>query len=125
GVGRELEAPAAETEKLLRERVSDAAPELIDWLPLAGVVLGLDLPDTDATRHLDEKFVQVRLHETIVRLLGALVPGPALFVLEDLDWIDEASHELLLAIAAPAAEHPSLVVVTRSSEVASRASPPP
>jgi class 3 adenylate cyclase/tetratricopeptide (TPR) repeat protein len=97
----------------LRERVMKVAPDLLDWLPLVGVVLGIEIPATEVTRDLDEKFIQIRLHETIVRLLAALVPTAALFTFEDIHWIDDASRELLRAMVTELEQRPWLLVVTR------------
>lgn len=103
----------AEAEARLRHAIALRAPALEPWLPLLGVVLGLDLPPTPETARLDERFVPERIAETVGAFLRALVPDTALLLLDDAHWLDEASSELIGRLARGLEELPWLLVVAR------------
>jgi class 3 adenylate cyclase/tetratricopeptide (TPR) repeat protein len=106
-------APATDVERRLRETVGAAAPQLEPWLPLLGMVLGLDLPPTAETAALGEHFVSERVAEVVDTFLGALVPVAALVVVDDVHFMDEASVELLGRLLASVGERRWLVAVAR------------
>ena len=81
-------------ERRLRDAVDLAAPELEPLLPLLGAVAGVELPSTPETEALDEQFASAKIADTVDRLLGALVPDAALFVIDDVHFMDEASDLL-------------------------------
>lgn len=88
-------------------------PDMVEKAPLLDVVLPVDLPDNDITRHMRG---QTRANETqrlLVSLLGqAARANPILLILEDAHWLDSASWALARAVVE---ELPNiyLVVVTR------------
>ncbi len=94
-------------------RVDQACPELMPWLPLLAVPLDLEIPDTPEVAALDERFRRGRMEGAIGDLLVEFAGGPAVAVIEDAQWIDEASAELVQAIAARMDELKLLVVVSR------------
>src|SRR5690606_21604383 len=64
-------------------------------LPLLGVMLGRDLPQTEATRHLaaaSRADATVRELVEVIRVIGS---GPRLIVFEDGQWLDSASWRVL------------------------------
>ena len=83
--------PEAEVERRLRAAVAENAPELEPWLPLLGLVVGLDLTPTTETAALDERFVSERIATSVEALLDRIVPGTALVVVDDVHFMDEAS----------------------------------
>jgi class 3 adenylate cyclase/tetratricopeptide (TPR) repeat protein len=107
----------------LERRVVDAAPQLLPWLPLLAIPLGLDLPATPETEQLGEKFRKAQLERSTCELLDAVASGPALLVAEDTHWLDDASLDLVrgllgrswlvmttrLPSGAPLAEHAETV----------------
>ena len=98
----------------LRSSVESVDPGLLPWLPLLGVLLGLDLPDTAETAALEEQFIRDRLADVAIAFLGAVFSGvPSLFLIEDAQHLDEASQDLLLRLARAAADRRLLLVVTR------------
>jgi class 3 adenylate cyclase/tetratricopeptide (TPR) repeat protein len=91
------------TDRLI-ELVAASAPQLRPWMPLLGIAVGAPIPPTPETRHLEERFRRVRLEEATGELLAAVLDGPALVILEDTHWMDEASASLLRrVIGSPAA----------------------
>lgn len=100
----------------LRQAVVTADPELEQWLPLVADVVGVAVPETPSTMQLDEQFRRPWLAEVIGRLLAATIPGPVLVVVEDAQWIDDASAELLRRLTADLSGRPWLWCVTRRDE---------
>jgi class 3 adenylate cyclase/tetratricopeptide (TPR) repeat protein len=89
-------ADARTTERRLREVVERVEPELVPWVPLLGILLGLELPPTPETRALDERYLRDTLADVALRFLGSTLAGtPTLFVVEDAQFADEASSDLL------------------------------
>ncbi|WP_198316747.1 AAA family ATPase [Cystobacter fuscus] len=72
-------------------------PEAEALAPLLNPVLRLDLPDTERTTHLrDQTRADAKL-SLMVRLLRET--GPAVLLLEDGQWLDSSSWELLRRVA--------------------------
>lgn len=108
------EAGTDEVTARLGAAVERVDPSLMPWMPLLGVLLGLDLPDTPETAALGERFIRDRLADVTVRFLGTLLSGaPSIFLVEDVQHIDEASHDLLLRLSRAAAERRQVLIVTR------------
>ena len=93
-------APADDVERRLREVVDLVEPELSAWLPLLGIILGLELPATPETRGLDERFLRDTLADVAGRLLAAILAGaPAVLTIEDAHFMDDASADVLRRLA--------------------------
>ena len=61
---------------------------------------------------LAAEFLRPRLELTVAELIGALLPEPAIMVIEDTQFIDDASASLLARLLADVAGQPWLVVFT-------------
>ena len=107
------DADRAATGKALRAAVQDVAPGLADWLPLLAVVAEADAEPTTAASALDEKFRKARLEQATAELLAGVLAGPTLVVIEDVHLIDDASGDVLSAIATAAADRQWTIVVSR------------
>jgi class 3 adenylate cyclase/tetratricopeptide (TPR) repeat protein len=112
-VGLERDARPAVAAALLRSTVEAVAPDLLGWLPLLGAPLGVAIDPTPETRDLDERFRLGKLAEVSVSLLEALLASPTVLVLEDAQWMDEASADLFRSVVAAAERRPWLLLVTR------------
>lgn len=97
----------------LRDVVHHDAPQVAPWLPLLGVVLGIEVPSTPELEQLEEAFRRPRLEGAVMELLTARLTRPTLFTLEDAHWMDEASADLLSRLGEAAAPLPWLICVTR------------
>ena len=97
----------------LRRVAAERAPETVPWLPLLGIPLGLEMPETAETAALEDRFRRARLEATVETLLGATLDRPALLVFEDAHWMDEASADLLTQLAEETPERPWMLCVTR------------
>ncbi|MEY2421155.1 MAG: hypothetical protein QOI95_1222 [Acidimicrobiaceae bacterium] len=112
-MGLPPDAPGDEIEAALQTIVQRFAPELEPWLPLLGIPLGLELPDTLETGRLDPANRQANLHNAVVELLRRVLSGPTLITIEDSHWLDAASCELLRSLLSGIERRPWTVLVTR------------
>ncbi len=100
------------------DAVNTRAAALRPWLPLLAAVVGADLPPTPEVAELAPEFLRPRLEQTVAELIGALLPWPAVLVIEDVQYIDDASASLLARLLADVAARPWLVVFTTESRQA-------
>ena len=112
-VGARGEESSARVAQRLRRRAERLAPGLSPWLPLVGPLFDVELPETVEVASLEPRFRRQRLEEVATELLAGLFPAPALFVFEDVHWMDEASADLLAHIARNIEQHPWLLLATR------------
>jgi class 3 adenylate cyclase/tetratricopeptide (TPR) repeat protein len=103
----------ADAVERLRAYVAREAGDLMPWVPLLALLLGVELPDTPETAHLEERFRRPRLHDVAGRLFARLLGAPTMLVFSDAHWMDEASADLLAHLAAGVDARPWLVCVTR------------
>jgi tetratricopeptide (TPR) repeat protein len=113
-----------ELERRLRERIETTAPHLVAWLPLLGLVLGLEIPDTEDTAALGDEFRKTRLQEASSELLGMVLLEPTLLLFEDAHWMDDASADLLRHLTGGLENRPWLIVATRRDRPSGFAAPP-
>jgi class 3 adenylate cyclase/tetratricopeptide (TPR) repeat protein len=97
----------------LQDLVRAACPELLPWVPLFAVPLDLDIPDTPEVAALEDQYRRERLEGAIGDLLVEVADGPVVAVIEDAHWMDEASADLVKAIAARMDELPLLLLLAR------------
>jgi class 3 adenylate cyclase/tetratricopeptide (TPR) repeat protein len=102
--------------ELLARRVRDVAPHLLRWLPLIAVPMHIDISATPEVDRLELQFRKLRLEGSVDELLGALLPGPTVFVFEDVHWMDEASADLMRRLASSVDRRPWLICVTRRED---------
>lgn len=99
--------------RTLSRIVEERAPELAPWLPLIGIVAGVELPATSAVEQLDAQFRRGRLESAMLDLLTALLAGPTVFAWEDPHLMDAASLDLIRIIGDAAQERPWMALVVR------------
>ena len=115
-LGLEAGADARTVERRLREVVERVEPELIPWVPLLGILLGLELPPTAETRALDQRFLRDTLADVALRFLGSTLVGtPTLLVVEDAQFADEASSDILLRLSLGASRLRYALLLTHST----------
>jgi adenylate cyclase len=111
------EAPLRRQVRNLEGEVDDLAPDRMEALPLLGELLSLPLPENDFTQALEPKHRRTALEALLLDCLRARAReaardgGGLLFVLEDVHWIDSASHDLLERVARAIPGLPVLVVL--------------
>ncbi|HLF99701.1 MAG TPA: adenylate/guanylate cyclase domain-containing protein [Acidimicrobiia bacterium] len=111
-----IDAGGASGGAALEQSVARVAPELLDWLPLLAGVADVEVPSTDAADKLDPRFRRAATSRAVVELLRACAPTPSLFVIEDGQWMDALSRELVDAVAAAAAGYGWLICVARRED---------
>ena len=114
-LGLTRDSTPAQSERRLREVVADASPELAPWVPLLGILLGLDLPPTPETSALDERFIREVLAEVTMRLVVATAgTSPVALVVEDVQFMDDSSADLLHRLSMAARSLPHVLVIART-----------
>jgi class 3 adenylate cyclase len=105
----DLDAPDARAE--LRSRVPDAEPDdmllLDDLLGIADPDVALPTIDPDARR---------RRLTALINAAGLARQSPAVYVIEDVHWIDQVSGSMMAEFVAVAPQTPSLVLITYRPE---------
>jgi len=104
------EDAAADT---LTSLVGAVAPALMPWAPLLATVVDANVPLTTEVEQLDDEFRGAKLAETVHALLTTVLRSSTLVVIEDAQWMDEASADLLRYLAGRLADYPWLVLTTR------------
>ena len=109
------EADSDEVEGRLREVVARVDPGLEPWIPLLGLLLGLDLPLTPQTKNLDARFLREQLADVAMRFLVSTLAGsPTMLVVEDVHFMDEASADLLTRFSRAGSSLRQVLLVTHS-----------
>jgi len=113
-VGAEADEDADAVVERLRSAVEGVDATLGPWLPLLGILIGVALPDTPETAALDERFLRDRLSEVAMRFIGGSLRGmPTMILVEDGQYLDEASRDLFLHLSKAAADRRQVLIVTR------------
>ncbi|MDX6707280.1 MAG: hypothetical protein QOI48_3126 [Solirubrobacteraceae bacterium] len=115
---RALLQPADDSEAAvadaLTRRVREQLPRTEPLLPLLAIAFGLVLPATEESARLSADFSRTQLQFLVDRLLGALLPRrQTLLIVEDAQWLDEASSELLRAVLRQVDERGWVALVAR------------
>ena len=120
------DADAAACVNHLRDAVERLDPSLAPWIPLLGILLGSDLPDTPETAAIAEQFIPDQLAEVAVRFLGQVLSGsPSFFYVEDIQYLDGASHDLLLRLSRATRDRRLVLTVTQQGTSITFAEPDP
>jgi class 3 adenylate cyclase/tetratricopeptide (TPR) repeat protein len=98
---------------LLLQVVSRSAPDLVPWLSLIGDALQIDVEPSAQVIALQPGFRAERRALALIALIAAHRPGPLTFVVDDAQWTDEASSELLSHVARACRERAWLMLVAR------------
>ena len=99
--------------RCLEECVAKSAPDLLPWVSLLGVVLDVTVPPSPEVAELEERHRAERIPELFSDLLEAMVPTPAMMVVEDAHLADPASADVLAAMGRRASGRAWLLVMTR------------
>ncbi len=104
---------ASEAGRRLTDWVAENAPELAPWIPLIAIPLDADVSTTEEVDQLDAAFRKPRLHQVVGDLLDRQLQEPAVLILDDVHWMDEASSELLHHVVENMTQQPWLICATR------------
>lgn len=101
----------------LQDRVDRLAPEFSHFMPLLGDMLGITLPDTPLTKGLGPEQRHDRTQELVVALvLGAANQEPLLLFIDDVQWADSSSVDLLNRLSKATTNKPLLIVLCYRSD---------
>ena len=115
-LGLEANSDSPEVEARLRGVVNSLDPTLVPWVPLLGILVGLDLASTPETERLDERFLRETLADVAMRFLTSSLAGtPTMLAIEDVHFMDEASADLLRRLSLAGADLRQLLLVTHSA----------
>ncbi|MEO0493022.1 MAG: adenylate/guanylate cyclase domain-containing protein [Actinomycetota bacterium] len=115
-LGIDLYTDAVTTGDILTKVVRAECDHLAPMLPLLAVPFGAEVPSTDEADAIDAEFRRAVLDRTMTEFLRAISPGQATVVLEDVQWIDEASAALLTHLSGQVADTPWMLIVTRRDD---------
>jgi class 3 adenylate cyclase/tetratricopeptide (TPR) repeat protein len=99
--------------EILGRRLEQVDPDLAPWAPLLAAPLDVDVAMTREVEELEPSFRRARLHGVVGSLLGGLLASPTLMVFEDVQWMDEASSDLLRHLGTQLPTRPWLACTTR------------
>lgn len=125
GIGRETASADAETR--LDAIMSELTPQLLPLLPLVADVIGVDVDPTPESGAITHDFRRSVTIDTTVELLRALPLDRTVLVIDDAQWLDESSAQLLQAIDATGGDESrqewSLIVAGRTDADRSQQEP--
>jgi adenylate cyclase len=109
--GLDAAMPLVDQIARLEAQLSAFDPSLLPRLPLLGAVLGLLIPDNDLTSSLDVQTRKRSLEALLVRCVRARAQyQPLMLVLDDAQWMDPLSYDLLEAIVQGIVDDQVLVI---------------
>ena len=97
----------------LASDVGAVRPDLVPYMALLALPLGMEVVPTAEIEALSGPARRAKVHEVVVEVLRLLIEAPALWFVDDTHWLDEASRDLLAALAATTGELPLVLVVAR------------
>ncbi len=98
--------------KKITDKVSKINKKLKEWLPVIGEPLGITFPQTSLTKFIDAKLKKQRIFDlTFDFLKYEAKRHPVCIVIEDLQWADSTSIELLNYIARNIENRPIILTL--------------
>jgi class 3 adenylate cyclase/tetratricopeptide (TPR) repeat protein len=97
----------------LAEVVGTLDPGLLPALPLLGDITQIAVPSTAEVDALEPEFRPDRTADAMLRLLASAIPGAFAVVLEDAQWCDAASADLMARLLERRVDAPTALIVTR------------
>ncbi len=104
GIG--LDVGRAKAGRMLTVVLEERAPDLLPWLPLLATAMDLPAAQTEETARLDPDFRQPKLQQTVAAFFDAIIEGPGSLVIEDAQWLDTESRDLIAFLARFAQDRP-------------------
>ncbi|HNB52022.1 MAG TPA: tetratricopeptide repeat protein, partial [Anaerolineales bacterium] len=99
--------------KALETQLAQLDAGLVPRLPLLGAVLNLPIPDNELTQSFDAQLRKNSLEALLMDCLQVRAQStPLMIVLEDCQWIDSLSHELLEVVGRAVIDLPIFIVTT-------------
>ncbi len=112
----QLGPPSPGDPAALARRVGALAPALLPYLPLIGELVDVQVAPTAESEVIDPAFRKERVAELFEELARRALGGPAVIVLDDAQWLDEASTYVARRLADSAESNRWAVIVLRRPE---------
>ena len=88
-----------------------------DWIPLIGRLMGLDVEETDLIRALDAQTRQRTISRVVIGMVQHIASQqPLLLAIDDLQWADDVSVDLVNQLARQVTGYPLLLTLAYRSE---------
>lgn len=100
----------------LQDLIKRRAPFLLPWVPLLAVPMDVEVAETPESTDLSSKFRRRRTHQAVRDFMRSILSSPTVTTIEDVQWMDDASADLLRELVGSVAETPWLICVTRQPE---------
>ncbi len=84
--------------RALTRLLTEVAPEQVPWLPLVADVAGVTVAATPEVDRLDDAFRAERLRLAVGEVVVAVAGSGAVIVIEDSQWLDDASRALVATL---------------------------
>ncbi|MEM7323090.1 MAG: adenylate/guanylate cyclase domain-containing protein [Actinomycetota bacterium] len=113
GLGIDSFADAAYAGEVLTKVVQERAPDLAPMLPLLALPTGAEVAATPEADAIGEDFRRARMHDVVVELIDRLVPTAAVMIVEDLQWADDGSRQLVEHLAQVSTDRRWTLLISR------------
>ncbi|MBC8074663.1 MAG: tetratricopeptide repeat protein, partial [Chloroflexales bacterium] len=112
-------APAALQAARVHEVLQSMLPDWCRFAPLLQPLLGVSLPDSELTAALSAEQRRERLHDLLTQLWRALArQHPLALAVDDLQWADASSREVIQRLAVEAVGQPLLLLLSYRPDAA-------
>ena len=118
GIDRDMGADRAGV--VLAGAVPDEAAHHRPLLPLLAEVLGADVPPTREAHDIDPELRRARVADMLVDVMAAMDERRRLIAVDDLQWVDSASGDVLDAVSVRAAARGWAIVATSREDLSER-----
>jgi class 3 adenylate cyclase len=108
-------AEPAELLEQIERLVVASGLELADGVPVIAGLLGVPLPDRYAPLPTAPEVLKERTRSVLTRLILGRASGGLLLIVEDIQWLDPTSQEVIGELLEAAGAHGVLAVLTRRS----------
>lgn len=102
----------------IKEIIDDINPDWLNLAPLLGDLLALPMPDSETTALFDPQLRQGALFALALEIVQTWARGqPALLLIEDAHWLDEASRALTSALGRAITNTPLILMIVHRPPV--------
>ncbi len=112
-LGSLLSLSETDGERDLRRIITERSPQLLPWLSLIGTASGVPIEPSAEVLALEPEFRREQLEAAVLTLLECVLTDPVVLCIEDAQWMDDASCQLVDALVTDLAARPWVVIVAQ------------